>query len=224
MIDERGVLESIFRLVQSPVEALIETWADPGVGISPARWTVTDPATGLAWSRTVSGAFIYAQTVPIAAEVARLRSNQQWRAHTSSLIQRIVPKKLIFEFEMMLANVVNIDNTAFIAGLTQTIAATRATNNIIGFGLAADVLETVTDSGAETTNTGFGETLAQHNKFRIEVMNTNVRFLLNEIVLATHITNLPDGPFYLQFYIDTEAGAATIDIGWVRAWYETVIR
>lgn len=219
-------VSNILDMLAAPSESLIETWSDPAVGISAARWTVTNPATGVAWARTVAGAFIYAQSVPNANEVARLRGNQQWRAHTLAIATRIIPVKFIFEFEMLLGNVVNIDNAIFICGLTPGIADTRATNNIIGFGLAADVLQTVTDlAGAETVNTGFGEVLAQHNKFRIEVSDTLVRFLLNGAVLASHITNLPDGPFYPMFYIDTEAGgAATIAIGWTRAWYETIVK
>ena len=229
-IDEIGTLREALRaayVAGLPSDALIESWSDPVVGISGARWTVTDPATGLAWARTVSGAFIYAQAVPNLNEVARLRSNQQWRAHVAAIAARIIPIKFIFEFELLLGNVANMDNAlTILGGLTQGVADTRATDDIIAFGLVGDALQTITDlSGTETVNTGFGETLAQHNKFRIEVSDTKVDFYLNEVGLASHITNLPDGPFYLQYYTDTEAGgAATHAVGWSRAWYETIAR
>jgi len=210
-----------------PSQSLIEDWSDPAVGISGARWTVTDPATGVAWARTVSGAFIYATAVPNLNETARLRSNQQWRAHVAAIQTRIIPKKFIFEFELLLGNVVNMDNAlTILGGLTQGVAATRATTDIVAFGLIGDALQTITDlAGAETVTTGFGETLAQHNLFRIEVTDTEVLFGLNGDYIARHIANLPDGPFYLQFFTDTEAGgAATHAVGWTRAWYETITK
>jgi len=209
-----------------PSPMLIEDWADPAVGISGARWTPTNPATGLAWAAATSGAFIYASSVPNLNEICRLRSNQLWRAHVVAIEPQIIPKKLIFEFEMLLGNVVNMDNTLCFFGLTPGIASLRTTNGIAGFALAADVLQTVTDlAGAETVNTAFGETLAQHNLFRMEVSDTIVDFYLNGVGLARHITNLPDGPFYLNWYVDTEAGgAATIALGWIRAYYDTIAR
>lgn len=229
-IDEVGTLRETLRtayLAGLPSDSLMESWADPAVGISEARWTLTNPATGAAWARTVSGAFIYAQTVPVANETARMRSNQQWRAHVLAIQPRIIPKKFIFEFELLLGNVVNMDNTlTILGGLTQGIADTRATPNIIIFGLVGDVLQTITDlTTTETVTSGFGETLAQHNLFRIEVTDTEVLFGLNGNYIARHITNLPDGPFYLQFFMDTEGtGAATHAVGWNRAWYETITK
>ena len=229
-IDEIGTLREALRtayIAALPSQSLIEDWSDPAVGISGARWTVVDPATGLAWARTVSGAFIYAIAVPNLNEVARLRSNQQWRAHVAAIAPRIIPIRFVFEFELLLGNVANMDNTlTILGGLTQGVADTRASQNIIAFGLVGDALQTITDlTGTETVNTGFGETLAQHNKFRIEVSDTLVNFYLNDIGLASHVTNLPDGPFYLQYYIDTEAGgAATHAVGWVRSYYQTIAR
>jgi len=119
-------------------------------------------------------------------------------------------------------DVANIDNTISFLGLTTGTADDRTTNNIIGWGLNADVLQSVTDNaGVETTNTGFGETLTNWNKLAIDVYSGGVRFYINETLKATHIANLPDNPVYLNFYVDTEAGgAATIELGIIRAYID----
>ena len=201
-----------------------EAWQD--LAIDPSLWTVTDPATGAAWAAAVAGDYIYNTTIPNANETARLVGDQLWIVPSHAIPLRIVMQRLIIEFELNLANVANIDNTLFFVGLTPGVANTRASNNIIGFGLLADVLQTITDlAGVETVNTAFGETLAQHNKFRMEISDTEVQFYLNEVLLATHAANIPAVPSYLNFFIDTEGGgAATFSVQIVRGHYEDFAR
>ncbi len=107
-----------------------------------------------------------------------------------------------------------------------TAVATRATNNLIGFALLADVLQTLTDSGGvETVNTAFGETLTNHNKFRLEIMESAVRFYLNETLIAIHTTNVPAVPMYPTWYAVTEAGGAcAVAIGVTKVEQETIAR
>lgn len=95
-----------------------------------------------------------------------------------------------------------------------------------GWGINTDVLESITDDGiSETTNTTFGETLTNWNKLKIEVYSGHVKFYINEVMKADHTTNLPDFPMYINFHVDTVAGgAATIELGVVRAWTEDIAR
>ena len=83
-------------------------------------------------------------------------------------------------------------------------------------------------AGVETVNTGFGENMANLNKFKITVATIagviTVQFYLNETLVASHIANLPDLPMYPNFYFDTGAGGAcTPQMGVIRIWTEDVI-
>lgn len=206
-----------------PTVFLDETWQDE-LGIDMTRWTVTNPATGAAWARGAVGAYLMAVAAPNANENARLRSNQRWVCTPTVYGPDQILRRFTLEFESYLQVVGNIDNANFFLGLTNAQAATRASNNIIGFGLVAGALQTITDSaGLETTNTGFGEVLTNLNKFRIDVFLNTVQFSLNETIIATHATNLPDSAMWINFYYPTGAGGASIlSLGIIRAWFEDV--
>jgi len=223
-----GGIEILEQLL-SPRASLYEGWLDE-LGIDFTVWAVTHPATGAAWARAAAGPHLQVASIPNANETARLVTTTRWIAAPDTYDVNMVLRRLIVEFELSLANVANMDNTLCWFGLTPAQASTRATNNIIGFGLNADVLETVTDlAGAETLTTGFGEDLTVLNKLKMDILSAagvgTVRFFLNEALIATHITTLPDLPMYHNYFIDTEAGgAATINVGVNRIWNETILR
>lgn len=201
--------------------SMYEGWQDE-LGIDFTVWTTTDPATGAVWARgaDAAGEHLVASAAPNANEVARIRSGQRWQAIPTLIDTNTVIKRVVLEFEMRIANLANLDNTQCIFGLTPGIASNRAANNIIGFALVggANALQTVTDNGGvETVNTGFGENLALMNKFRIDAYEDHVKFYLNEVEIADHITNLPDLVGYINFFFDTTAGGAcTPELGIVR--------
>lgn len=219
----KGMSDTLQLLVE-PQNKLIETWQD--LLIDANIWTVTDPATGIPWTPQVSGAFLYNIVTPNANEVARLRGNHWWIQNWLTPNTNLIVKRLIMEFELMIGVPANLDNTLAFFGLLPSAVATRATQNIIGFGLAADVLQTITDAaGAETTNTAFGETLTNHNKFRIEIIESAVRFYLNEVLIATHVANVPTVPMLPTLYYDTDAGGAcALSHGIIKVWHEMVVR
>jgi hypothetical protein len=224
----RDYISSIGPLVEMmtrPSLGFYESWQDE-TGIDPLVWTVTDPATGAAWARGAVGAYLMAVAAPNANENARLRANQRWVCAPSVYANNQILRRFILEFEFYAQLVANIDNANFFLGLTNAAGATRASNNIMGFGLLAGALQTITDNaGVETTNTGFGETLTDLNKFKIDVFLNTVQFSLNEAVIATHLTNLVDSPMYLNFYYPTGAGGASIiSLGTIRAWTEDIER
>ncbi|MDD4985823.1 MAG: hypothetical protein PHQ43_08545 [Dehalococcoidales bacterium] len=210
-----------------PLPSLYEGWQDEA-GIDAAVWTVTNPATGAAWARGAIGENLMAYAAPNANENARIRSNQRWVVDPTLYATNKILRRFVLEFEAHFLMSPFFDNTNFFLGLTTAAGDTRASNNIIGFGLVNLIndLQTISDAGgAETVNTGFGENLLLTNKFRIEVSLNSVVFSLNEVVLATHVVNLPDLPMYLNFYAPTGGlGAATIRLGIVRSWMEDIAR
>lgn len=212
-------------LIAAPTSSLIEAWQDEA-GLDPLVWTWTDPATGIPWTRYTAPRLYYTVTLD-ANETARLRSNQRWEARPDQWGSNSIHKRLVVEFELLLASIWNIDNSLFFLGLTiDGVAASRASEGIMGWGLSEDALQSITDNiGTETTNTGFGETLTDWNKLRMEIYEGHVKFYINEVEVADHTTNLADRPKFLNFFIDTDAGGfATFYIGVIRIWHETVTR
>ncbi len=220
-VDHEGTLHDIYKRQQRPLMSLLETWQDEA-GIDPTVWDTLDPATGTAWTRGGSDSYLRAYSGPNANETARLWSIMRWPCQCGVWNDNTVYRQLFLEFEMKLATVANLDNSLCFFGLTEDTSDDRSDNDIIGFGLNADILQTVTDAaGTETTNTTFGETLTNWNRFGIWVARSSVRFLLNGAVIATHTTNLPAFPMWLNWYMDTEAGgAAGIHLGVIRAWQD----
>lgn len=209
---------------------LFEGWQDE-LGIDFTLWSLTHPAT--AWSRGagagVAAPFLVATAPLLLNEVSQLVGNQRWQIAPDTWGVNTIVRQTILEFEMTTTLVANLDNAVCFWGLTPAQANNRASNNIIGLGLVGDALQTVTDlAGVETVNTGFGEDLATYNKFRIEILAVagvgTVLFYLNETLIATHITNLPDLPMYPNWQFDTEAtGGAVPQIGVVRLWHHDAI-
>lgn len=218
-----------------PETQLFEGWQDE-LGIDMTLWTLLHPATP--WARGagvgVAAPFLVATAPLLINEVARLVSNQRWQQAPDAWGLNTVLRRSILEFEMTLSDVTQLVIGTCFFGLTPNQADTRANNNIIGFGLVgaapAQALQTITDvGGVETVNTGFGENMAAYNKFRIDVVTPlvagvpvpSVLFYLNEVLIATHIANLPDLPMYLNWYLDTTAlGPCTPQIGIIRKWTE----
>ena len=216
---------SILNMASRPSLYLYEGWQDEA-GIDNTVWTVTDPATGNPWSRGVAAIYVRAICQPFANETCRLRSNQRWLAAPTVYGKDTILRRLTLEFEMKLADVANMDNTKCFFGLNPLADGDRGSNSIIGWSLAADVLQSITDNGgAETVNTGFGETLTDWNKLKIDIYEGHVKFFINEVEVADHTTNLPSLAMWLNFFVDTEGAAlATIELGIIRAWTEDIAR
>ncbi len=217
---------TINRQVDQVIEGhkgLYESWQ--GV-FDDTIWARINPATGVPWDRGVSGSFLLHQCTPNADETARLRGLHYWVHNWLADPTNLLLKRLCIEWEMTLGVVANVDNAISFFGWMPIAAGLRTTEDIIGFALVGDALQTVTDSGGvETVNTGFGETMANHNKFKIVIEEGQILFFLNEQLIATHTTNVPTIPVLPNFYIDTEAGGACAFVfGITRIWQETIER
>lgn len=214
-----------------PEIQLYEGWQDE-LGIDFTLWTLLNPAAP--WVRGagagVAAPHLVATNTMILNELSRLVGNQRWPIAPDTWGVNTILRRVVYEWEMTIATLASLDNTQCFFGFAPNQADTRASNNIVGFALigAGNDLQTVTDDGAPTVNTGFGEDLALYNKFRIDVLTLmvagvpipSVRFYLNEALLATHVTNLPDLPMYPNWYFDTAAAGSISQIGVIRIWTE----
>lgn len=219
---------AVLDMLTRPRVSFYESWQDE-LGIDFTVWTVLNSATGVPWDRGFAGGYLRAAASCGANEVTRLVTTTRWLNSSPTFGVNTILRRLIVEFEMRLSNVVSMDNAICFFGLTPAQANDRISNNIAGFALLADVLQTVTDAGGvEETNTGFGENLALFNKFRIEIYGDiapTIDFYLNEVLIARHTAQIPNIPSYLNFYVDSNAGlGASPEVGIVRIWYEDMVR
>ncbi|GAH25999.1 unnamed protein product [marine sediment metagenome] len=214
------------QMVSRPHMKFYEAWNDE-TGIDATVWTVTDPATGVAWSRGASGAYLRATAAPNTGENARLVSDQRYIVAPRIYGTNTILRNFTLEFELKLTTPGNIEEAETFLGLTTATGHKRSNNDIIGWAILSDVLQSVSKEAAnEENNTTFGETLTNWNKLKIEVYNGNIGFFINEEPVANHTTRLPSFPFYLNFYYEADggAGAATIELGIIRLWQEDFIR
>ena len=195
----------------------------------------TDEFTG-AWNRSSDSYITRVKTdtdMPKAAivvpvnQTARLRTIFTFRA-TPSVFDSQSPTSMVrgmyVEWEAKFTSVANVDNSATFMGLNASASATRATTNLIGFGLNSDSLISITDNaGTESTTAISGITLTNRNLYRITVTGGQIEFSVNGNLVATHTTNIPDIIGYLQYYLDTEGGgSSTLDVGFVHVFYRGI--
>ncbi len=208
-----------------------EGWQDE-LGIDFTLWNLTHPVGGN-WGRGAGAGVmvdgLVADCALNANDIARLVTTFRDPIGPDNWGVNSILRLTHFEFEMTIDQVVRLDPDNCFFGLTPNQADRRVDDNIIGFAIigAGFDLQTVTDlGGVETVNTGFGEDMALKNKFRITIGQTalgvgTVVFTLNETIIATHITNLPDLPMYKNWYFDTTAiGVVVPQIGINRLWSE----
>lgn len=211
MIDQIGRLKKIENLVSVGLPYLIETWQDV-LGIDPTVWTVDVGGTTGTITRDITEEPY--QKVILAgaanADTARLHTVQEWQLGPDTWGANTFNKVLIMEWETKFDTVADIDNSVFFMGLAAGVAATRATMNIAGFILTADVLNAITDDGiAETVSAVGAPVLTNWMKLSIVAYNAIIEFWVNEVMQARHDTtqNLPDVNAHGMFYLPQEAGA-----------------
>ena len=194
----------------------------------------TDEFTG-AWNRSSTSLITRVKTdtdMPKAQialtsnTAARLRTIFTFRATPGQFTgagSSTMVRGTFIEWEAKLSNVANVDNSIFFMGINASASATRATTNLIAFGLASDSLVAVSDNaGTETTTAISGITLADRNMYRLSITGGQIEYSVNGSILATHTTNIPDVIGYLQFNHDTEGGASNLDIGFVHVFYRGI--
>ena len=199
------------------------------------QWATDDNEFTGMWNRDVTGAATIARvntdidmpkvslTVP-ASQSARLRSLYTFRvtpSKFSNTTNTTMVRGVFLEFEAKFTNVANMDNASFFMGFNNSTTGTRATADVVGFGLTSDAIQTITDSsGTETVNAPSNITLTNRNLYKIAITEGQVEFWVNGNQVATHTTNLPDVLPFLMFYNGSEAtGSSTLDVGFCHVFY-----
>lgn len=208
---------------------LYEDWRkEESSVVDERKWKVAGTGTG-AITRTIGAAitvpkFYVALSGATNADTMRLRSNRRWDVGPDTWGTNTIYRKLIIEWEARIGTVASAENTTFFMGLGAATTATRASNNLVGFILTADALNSITDDGIGETISAVGApVVANLHKLRLEIRAGGiVDFYVDEVLQATHTTNLPDQAMYLMFYMPQEAAAngAALDVGNIAAWYE----
>ncbi len=227
VLEAQDVIEMILR----PRVDCVETWQDEA-GIDATVWTTAVTGTGAVARDATEAAYLKAVlSGPANADTARIRSNQRWVCAPDTYGTNTLLRRLIMEWEAKFATVASIENTTFFMGLAATTAATRATTNIVGFILASDALNSITDDGVgETTKIVGAPTLTVWHKYAIDVQTRKIAFYIDEAKVAEHTTSagddLPDQTMYLNFYLPQEAAAAggQLHLALIRIWYEDIRR
>ena len=220
---ELSKLRKIQDRINRDLPYFTEDWVTEAIDAT--LWTSTDPVTNPSVIAVADQRIRFRMWL-VANEAGRLVSVHRYRVTPNQYDDNsLIPRKFILEFEMKLTDVTNMDNTTCFWGLTEATTDTAAANDIAGFMLAADVLQTITDDGGvQAVTTTFGETLTNWNKFKIVVEPLQIVFYLNDAVIATHSTaaSTPDDVMFINFFMDTEAGVGPTycDLGWIRAWHE----
>jgi hypothetical protein len=207
-----------------PRLSFLEAWED--AAIDALVWSTTNPATGTAWACIAKNEVIVARTDPALSENARLRSIIRFPCPVVSAWR--IFDRLVLEWEMQFESKTVLDNAACFFGLMSDVAGTRASQNIIGFGLSTDHYQAVSDKqgteyvGAEVTD--LNEQPNGRCLLRIELWHRNrIIWYINNFVVGYSIlaTQQPAVPMYINFYIATEAGGSDESwIGPIRCWAE----
>lgn len=210
MIDAIGQVRKLLELASMGVPYLIESWQDV-LGIDPTIWTKVTTGTGAITDPPSKAEEPYQKVVltgPANGDTARLYTVQEWQLAPDTWNTNTFLKILIMEWEAKFDVVASIDNAAFFMGLSAVNNATRASNNIAGFILTADVANSITDNGiGETVKAVGAPVLINWNKFKIVAYPGVIEFWVNEVRQAIHVTteNLPDINAHGMFYLPQEA-------------------
>lgn len=241
---DSGTTSSLIRYLRATIDqlkelkrqdlypVLSEFWASDNAGIDGNMWVTAVGSAGTVTRIVTDTDFLKVRlnTVDaVDASTARLRTVVLFRATPTNYTTSGTPKRLRIQWEAKFVGAANIDNATFFMGLSSNTTATRATTDIIGYGLSADAIQTVTDlGGVEGTNLPGGITLTNRNEYAIEItriagVNT-VEFFINDTLVATHNTaaNIPDVNAYWFAFTDNEAaagGSNQVDIGAVTGKY-----
>ena len=227
---EERIIKTTELLVR-PALCLYETWQDEA-GIDANVWTSVVTGTGAVARNVAEPPYLKVLLSGTTnADTAHLYSDQRWFCGPDTYGANTILKRLILEFEAKFATVASIDNALFFMGLGSIQETLRTTNNIAGFILTADALNSITDDGVgEVVKAVGAPVLTTWHKYRIAVYAGAIGFYIDEALIVAHTTaaveRLPDTAMYLNFTLNQEAAANSGELhtGIIRLWTEDVIR
>lgn len=201
-----------------------------GVNLLPSfteLW-ITETLRGTIWNLKLDGAGISAFGVTVdegipywdldtgilANDDAWISGKQRWMVCPSLMADPNFPaKKIVLEFMAKFTDVADSENQYTTIGFVEDNADNDnlggAGKDIAAFTMkATDDINTITRvNGVETAN-DVTITPGDWVRYRIEVYQDGIRFYANQVLVATHTTNIPDQAMYLMFSTRAEGGAA----------------
>ena len=215
----RAHREKLINMTQ-PVVTFNEVWDFLNTGV----WSVTDPATGSAWVVSSNNSYKILGTQPNGNETARLVSVSTIACSPGRFINDAsLMDRFVIEWEMTVNPAADVDNSLSFFGISDSNTATRATNNIVGFVLASDVIKGIVDSGGAETLTTVTATPGGMQRFRMEIEGNLVAFYVDGIQLGVLTPATISKVMYLNFFLDTEAGGpVALYIGELRWWFDSI--
>ena len=234
MIDVIGLYHLLISLNASGKSSLSESWQDatpPGHDVN--IWTEVAGGTGgAARDATEVGYLKQLFTGPANADTARLHSVHQWPVAPTLWGAEMMYKRFVLIWECKFVTVASILNggpatAGFFMGLAPSTVATRATQELIGFVLTADALNSLTDDGGTETLSAVGAPVVTNwHLLAIECYAAGVNFYVDGAVAAQHTTNIPDENYYLTWYVPQEVAAngGQLHLGALGCFYEFVVR
>ncbi len=157
---------------------------------------------------------------PDNASIAKLSSKFFVWNPESAETDKDIWQRVVLEFEAALVGVTAQNNSKFLMGLAQTNGE-RSDDNVLGFSLVSDALNTLTDkAGTETENVvSSPPTLTAYNRYKIVLSNGSVEFYVNGALVDTIITNIPAIPLKAAFVlISDNSGSAELRVGATRLY------
>lgn len=214
-------------MVNRDMPYLTEFWETEA--LSATVWEETLDGAGTGVFDVADGYMYYdIDTENVLNSDAWLNTKYRWQSRPATFSDTNTSiEKLIAEWESRITgNLADIVNANFLMGFTETKGNLNTSNNIAAFTLdGSDNLISRTDNDGTDQDSGtLSATLTNWNKFRIEVYATGYKFYINETLVSTHETQVPDEAMYLVLGTRSDGvGAVGLDIGNVRIWHEEVV-
>jgi YD repeat-containing protein len=215
--------------------SVFEDWQTEAIDL--LIWTPTHPVTNPLIVVTDVVPYLGMHVVRFDVEDAEFgllqgRANiNRWRVMPRLISDHFMLKKFIMEFELYHNDVAHIDQALSFFGLVADPAAYQRTSpDIVGFRYdGADRLMSITDDAGGEVSIGIIDVIEDTwNKFKIEVIEGEIKFYVNEVLKTTHPApwGLPDRLMYPSWYFESAGGGAdTFEtyLGAVRLGYEVVL-
>ena len=208
----KGVLNYLWESRRQLQDGYNELWLDSGP--PNASWSVTNPATGTAWTRESFAGQRMQGVIPNANENARLRLLRDFVIpYEGSPIQ-----STYLMFGLNVALDANIDKGVSFFGLTPGVNDNRTSNGVVGFYLDSNYIYAVYDKGGVEQTYQLAQISGSIIYLGVEVSSNfiDVFYATGRVKRFTRTPGIVE-PMYPNFYIATlGTGAARLRIGPVR--------
>ena len=230
-----GLLTAIGLVIPPPGNVVNEDWQTETIDLN--IWTPTHPATNPLIVVTDAVPYQAMHVVRFDVQnaenghlIGRVNSNR-WRVYPGIISSHLTIQKLRMEFELYHNDVAHINQATSFFGLVADPAAfIRTSPNIVGFRYdGANQLMSITDDAGTELSIGIVEVIEDiWHKFKIEVVEGEIRFYVDDVLRTTHADPLvlPDRLMYPSWYFASAGGGAdTFEtyLGAVRIGYEVVL-